>query len=98
MPTLSTFEVRGDRVVAVTGDQSDSARSQFASEAEGLQGKAFLIAKSIGMSAVTCAAATFESGSLAFRFAGSSSDTFDVKGLTIDSTDCATSSLMDSLA
>ena len=98
MPKLSIFEVRGDRVIGLSGDDTEKARGKFASDAESLQGKAFLIAKSIGMSAVTCAAASVDDGGLAFRFAGSSSDAFDVKGVATVAKNCSTASLIDHLA
>ena len=91
---FSLVEVQGDRVRAMAGDNSDSSRERFAREAESLQSRAFLIGSSIGMSAISFASATSGSGGLAFRFAGSSSEGYDARGLTLQNESYTASSLL----
>ena len=64
------------------GNASDMERARFAREAETLQNKALLIGRAIGMGSVMHATATSDSGeTVAFKFAKSSSDGFDARGL-----------------
>lgn len=92
---LSLLEVRGDKVIGVEGDASDEVRSEFAREAEGLQARAYQIGLAIGMSALSCSAATHAAGSIAFRFAKSSSERFDARGVYVRGTGYATHSLQE---
>ncbi|MEM6280086.1 MAG: hypothetical protein AAF733_11440 [Verrucomicrobiota bacterium] len=94
---FSLVEVRGDRVETVSGDPSESVRERFAREAETLQARAYLIGTALGMSAVSLAAVASEKGSLAFRFAGGSSDDFDARGLTISGESFSASSLLETV-
>ncbi|MEM1442824.1 MAG: hypothetical protein AAGF67_10810 [Verrucomicrobiota bacterium] len=91
---FSLVEVQGDRVEAIQGDSSETVRERFAREAESLQSKAYLVGAALGMSAVSSAAVASEKGSMAFRFAGGSSDDFDAKGLTITNESFSASSLL----
>lgn len=91
--SISLLEVRGDRVVGLRGDDSEERRSQFAREAEGLQARAYHIGVVIGMSAVTCCSAIHEEGGISFRFATSSDEGFDAKGLIIRGEEYAAHSL-----
>lgn len=91
--SISLLEVRGDRVVGLSGDDSEECRSQFAREAEGLQARAYHIGVVIGMSAVTCCAASHGEGAIAFRFATSSDEGFDAKGLIVRGGEYAVHSL-----
>ncbi len=91
---FSLVEVLGDRVRATAGDNSEASRERFAREAESLQSRAYLIGAAIGMSAVSCAAVSSDKGGLAFRFASTSSDGFDAKGLTLEKESFSASSLL----
>ena len=91
--SISLLEVRGDRVVGLQGDDSEECRSQFAREAEGLQARAYHIGLVIGMTAVTCCAASHGEGSIAFRFATSADEGFDAKGLIVRGGEYAVHSL-----
>lgn len=91
--SISLLEVRGDRVVGLRGDDSEERRSQFAREAEGLQARAYHIGVVIGMSAVTCCSAAHGEGGISFRFATSSDEGFDAKGLIIRGEEFAVHSL-----
>ncbi|MDF1824457.1 MAG: hypothetical protein P1U68_07430 [Verrucomicrobiales bacterium] len=95
---FSLVEVQGDRVRATAGDDSEPSRERFAREAESLQSRAYLIGSAIGMSAVSCAAVSSESGGLAFRFAASSGEGFDAKGLTLEKESFSASSLLDAIS
>lgn len=76
--------VNGDRVVPLSGDATDEERSRFAREAEGLQARAHQIGVAIGMTSVLSSAAVHSDGCIAFRFAKSSSEEFDAKGVLRD--------------
>ncbi|MEM7699023.1 MAG: hypothetical protein AAF236_11520 [Verrucomicrobiota bacterium] len=78
---LSLIEVHGDRAVGIRGDSSEKALSLFARDAESFQTRAYLIGSSIGMSAVTGAAAAYDEGTIGFRFANSSNEGFDARGI-----------------
>ena len=94
---FSLIEVKGDRVKAIEGNDSESVREQFAREAETLQARAALIGGALGMSAVSSAAVASLGGSLAFRFASGSADDFDAKGIKIRDESFSVSSLLKSV-
>lgn len=79
----SLLEVHGDRVVAVEGPGDESTRAEFAREAEGLHARAYQIGASLGMFALSCCVASDDTGGLAFRFANSSAEKFDARGLIV---------------
>ncbi|MAS92077.1 MAG: hypothetical protein CMO55_02680 [Verrucomicrobiales bacterium] len=90
---VSLFEVKGDRVVGTAGDSSEETRSRFAREAEGLQARAYQVGLAIGMSSLSCSAVACGSGSLAFRFARTSAEEFDARGVLVDEEQFSVSSL-----
>jgi len=94
-PSLSLLEVRGDKVLGIEGDSSEELRSEFAREAEGLQARAYQIGLAIGMSALSCSAATHASGSIAFRFSKSSGEKFDARGVYVRGAGYAVHSLQE---
>ena len=89
---ISLLEVHGGKVL---GNASEEIRSQFAREAEGLQARAYQIGLTIGMSSLSCISATHVGGSIAFRFAKSSSESFDARGVLVRGTGYATHSLYE---
>lgn len=90
---FSQIKIAEDRVLGVSGDDSEPYREAFAREAEGLQARAYQIGLMIGMNALSCCSVTFEGGGTSFRFSTSSDDDFDAKGAYLQGDDCSVESL-----
>lgn len=85
-PPTFLLEIKGDKVIGVSGEASEEIRSLFAREAEGLQARAHQIGLAIGMSALACSSVAHSAGSIGFRFAKSSDEGFDAKGILVTGT------------
>ena len=91
--SFSQIMIADDKVVGLSGDDSESTRTAFAREAEGLQARAYQIGLMMGMRALTCCSINYEGGGIAFRFAASSDDDFDAKGVYVRGGDYTVESL-----
>ncbi|MDF1741609.1 MAG: hypothetical protein P1U86_20770 [Verrucomicrobiales bacterium] len=91
--SFSQIMIADDKVVGLSGDDSESTRTAFAREAEGLQSRAHQVGLMIGMRTLTCCSISYEGGGIAFRFAASSDDNFDAKGVFVRGSDYTVESL-----